>query len=84
MYWCEESEDWPAWTVVAAAIETAVVVEAAEVELLVVVGVAVVVEAVVVAWVVLAGLAGCQMRWTKVPIAADEPTFRLEGSYCKS
>ena len=40
MYWGEESEDWPAWTVVAAAIETAVVVEAAEVELLVVVGVA--------------------------------------------
>ena len=43
VYWCEESEDWPAWTVVAAAIETAVVVEAAEVELLVVVGVAAVV-----------------------------------------
>ena len=43
MYWGEESEDWPAWSVVAAAIETVVVVEAAEVELLVVVGVAAVV-----------------------------------------
>ena len=49
VYWGEESEDWPTWTVVAAAIEAVVDVGAAGVERLVVVGVvAVVAETVVV------------------------------------
>ena len=43
MYWGEESEDWPTWIVVAAAIETVVVVGAAGAERLVVVGVVAVV-----------------------------------------